>query len=223
MPSRTHRTDTPNVANTDLGQSTDEGATDHSSRARGALWTHVRLHRQRKNVARMTGPREGEQNTPDVEEVPSETSPSAAPAQASSAQPGDIVVLESCHSTWLFNTATKRFKRLLKGLDLDPLLAMTCWRSYERLELAEDSKAFVVLLDPAGRRQICSWRHVEGCEQCDEDNTVELSLEEVHRLARMTPASEVEPPTRNIHACTTTRNGSAPSSKMGPGRRRPVA
>ncbi len=111
------------------------------------------------------------------------------PAKGSSCVSSDLVVLESCHSTWLFNTTTKRFKRLLKGLGLDPLLAMTCWRSYERLELAEDSKAFVVLLDPLGRRRICSWRHVEGCEECDGDDTVELPLEEVRRLARLAPES----------------------------------
>jgi hypothetical protein len=95
---------------------------------------------------------------------------------------GDILVLDSCHSTWLFDVAGRRFRRVLKGLDLEPNLAATDWRPYERLELAEGSEAFVVVLNAAGTRRIRSWRHVDGCEQCDGEQTVELSLEDLRRL-----------------------------------------
>ena len=96
---------------------------------------------------------------------------------------GDFLVLDSCHSTWLFDVAAKRFRRILKGLDVDPALTATDWREYERLELAEGSESFVVILNAAGTRRIRSWRHVEGCEQCEGERTVELSLEDIRRLA----------------------------------------
>ncbi len=95
----------------------------------------------------------------------------------------DFLVLDSCHSTWLFDVPAKRFRRILKGLDIDPAVAATDWRTYERLELSEGSEAFVVILNPAGTRRIRSWRHVDGCEQCEGEQTVELSLEEIRRLS----------------------------------------
>jgi hypothetical protein len=95
----------------------------------------------------------------------------------------DLLVLDSCHSTWLFDVAAKRFRRILKGLDVDPSLAATDWRDYERLELSETSEAFVVVENAAGTRRIRSWRHVDGCEQCEGESTVELSLDDIRRLA----------------------------------------
>ncbi|MGH9292173.1 MAG: hypothetical protein ACRDZ6_05270 [Acidimicrobiales bacterium] len=97
----------------------------------------------------------------------------------------DLLVLDSCHSTWLFDVATKRFRRILKGLDVDPALAATDWRNYERLELSEGSEAFAVVLNPAGTRRIRSWRHAEGCEQCGGEQTAELSLEDIRRFAHV--------------------------------------
>lgn len=96
---------------------------------------------------------------------------------------GNFLVLDSCHSTWLFDVANRRFRRVLKGLDVEPSLAATDWRSYERLELAEGSEAFVVVLNAAGTRRIRSWRHVDGCEQCEGERTSELSLEDLRRLS----------------------------------------
>jgi hypothetical protein len=94
-----------------------------------------------------------------------------------------LLVLDSCHSTWLFDVTAKRFRRFLKGLDVDPMLAATDWRSYERLELPDETEAFVVVLNPAGTRRIRSWRHVEGCVQCEGETTAELSLEDIRRFA----------------------------------------
>jgi len=105
-------------------------------------------------------------------------------------EPGDldplaqagILVLDSCHSTWVFDVPARRFRRVLKGLDVDPAIAATDWRPYERLELAEGSEAFVVVLNSSGTRRIRSWRHVDGCGQCEGEQTVELSLEDLRRL-----------------------------------------
>ena len=106
-----------------------------------------------------------------------------APGATGPEQDGDFLVLDSCHSTWLFDLRDRRFRRVLKGLDVPPDLASTDWRSYERLELATDSEAFVVVLNAAGSRRIRSWRHVVNCEQCEGEQTVELSLEDIRRLA----------------------------------------
>jgi hypothetical protein len=95
---------------------------------------------------------------------------------------GGLLVLDSCHSTWVFDVPARRFRRVLKGLDVDPAIAATDWRSYERLELSEGSEAFVVVLNSSGTRRIRSWRHVDGCGQCDGEQTVELSLEDLRRL-----------------------------------------
>lgn len=106
------------------------------------------------------------------------------PAGLASPSEGEFLVLDSCHSTWLFDEANHRFRRVLKGLDVDPSLAATDWRAYERLEMAEGSEAFVVILNASGTRRIRSWRHVSGCEQCEGEMTSELSLEDLRRLSR---------------------------------------
>lgn len=107
----------------------------------------------------------------------------AGDAWAGAAEAAGFLVVDSCHSTWLFDVTEKRFRRILKGLDVDPALAATDWRTYERLEMADDSEAFVVVLNEAATRRIRSWRHVEGCEQCEGERTMELSVEDIRRLA----------------------------------------
>jgi hypothetical protein len=92
-----------------------------------------------------------------------------------------LLILESCHSTWLFDPAKQRFRRVLKGLDLDARHGSTNWRDYYALEF-DDSDGFVVLLNALGTRLIRSWRHVEHCSHCGGDVTAELSAEELRVL-----------------------------------------
>jgi len=89
------------------------------------------------------------------------------------------LILESCHSTWLFDTSRMRFRRILKGLDLDPRNASTAWRPYFGLELDSMSESFVVLLNPEGTRLLRSWRHVNHCPQCGGEATAELSIDDL--------------------------------------------
>ncbi len=96
------------------------------------------------------------------------------------ATPDAPLVLESCHSTWLFDTGRMRFRRILKGLDLD---ASTAWRPYFGLELDPLSESFVVLLNPEGTRLLRSWRHVEHCPQCGGDATAELSVDDLRNAS----------------------------------------
>ena len=106
----------------------------------------------------------------------------AEPVDLAKAREGGLLVLDSCHSTWVFDVPAHRFRRVLKGLDVDPTLAATDWRPYERLELSDGSEAFVVVLNATGTRRIRSWRHVAGCAQCEGEQTVELSLEDLRRI-----------------------------------------
>ncbi len=59
-----------------------------------------------------------------------------------------LFVLESCHSTWIFDTDRLRFRRVLKGLALDVPSATTAWRAYYGLEIDPISESFVVMLEP---------------------------------------------------------------------------
>ena len=94
------------------------------------------------------------------------------------------MVLESCHSTWIFDTGRMRFRRILKGLDLDARQASTAWRDYFGLELDPLSESFVVMLNPEGTRPLRSWRHVERCPQCGGEATGELSVDALRAAAR---------------------------------------
>lgn len=101
-----------------------------------------------------------------------------------SSEASSPTILESCHSTWVFDTERMRFRRILKGLDMDARTASTAWRPYFGLELDPVSESFVVLLNPEGTRLLRSWRHVEHCPQCGGEATGELSVAEMRSAAR---------------------------------------
>ncbi len=94
----------------------------------------------------------------------------------------DPLVIESCHSTWVFDQERMRFRRILKGLDLGHAHghATTGWRPYHGLEMTDGSDNFVVVLNPEGTQLLRSWRHLDGaCAYCGQQQTMELSLEQV--------------------------------------------
>ena len=95
------------------------------------------------------------------------------------------LVIESCHSTWVFDRERKRFRRILKGLELGHTRTTTGWRPYYGLELEDGSENFVVVLNPEGTQLLRSWRHLPGaCSSCGEEQTMELSLDEVQAAIR---------------------------------------
>ena len=96
----------------------------------------------------------------------------------------DAFVLESCNSTWLFDTERMRFRRVLKGADVGRRPTTTEWRPYFGLELDPGSESFVVLLNTEGTRLLRSWRHTHQCSQCGGQATAELALDEVRPPAR---------------------------------------
>jgi hypothetical protein len=78
-----------------------------------------------------------------------------------------MLTLDSCHSHWVFDTDGMRFRRVLRGPDLELRTVTTEWRPYYELHLDEESDSFVVVLNEAGTRMLRSWRHLEGnCPNC---------------------------------------------------------
>jgi hypothetical protein len=94
-----------------------------------------------------------------------------------------VIVLESCHSTWVFDSEHMRFRRILKGLDLDAHQAATAWRPYFGIEMDPVSESFVVLLNQEGTRLLRSWRHVNHCTQCGGEATGEFSVNALRSLS----------------------------------------
>jgi hypothetical protein len=85
--------------------------------------------------------------------------------------------IESCHSTWIFDTDRMRFRRILKGTEVGGQPVATGWRDYSRLDAPPNAETFTVFLNESGSRMIRSWRHKTGCTQCGEQLTRAMSLE----------------------------------------------
>ena len=95
------------------------------------------------------------------------------------AGPMDAVVLESCHSTWVFDPAGMRFCRILKGIEVAHRTVSTEWRPYWDLEFHPRDETFTVYLNVTRTRLIRSWRHTQHCLQCGGHETSELSLDDI--------------------------------------------
>lgn len=96
----------------------------------------------------------------------------------------DIFVLESCHSTWIFDRRRLEFCRILRGVEVASRSVVTEWRPYWQVELDPEAEGFTVYLNAAGTRLIRSWRHARNCQQCSASETAELSLEDIHGALR---------------------------------------
>lgn len=89
-------------------------------------------------------------------------------------------MLESCHSTWEFEPARGRFRRIVKGGETASHPGTTAWRPFHGVEFKEDSEAFVVFLNPARTRLIQSWRHTHDCLQCGSHVTGQVSVDAIN-------------------------------------------
>lgn len=98
------------------------------------------------------------------------------------------LVFDSCHSTWIFDTEGRRFRRGLKGLTSGGTLIPTEWREYARLFVDPTSPTFVVWLNHSGTRVLRSWRHrTHRCETCGQSTTPQ-DLEEAEQAVLATTA-----------------------------------
>jgi hypothetical protein len=94
-------------------------------------------------------------------------------------QPLDVIILESCHSTWIFDPCQLKFCRILKGIEVGSRSVATEWRSYWQVQPDIETDGFTVYLNEARTRLIRSWRHTENCEVCGGYETTELSLDQI--------------------------------------------
>src|SRR5271155_2512087 len=85
--------------------------------------------------------------------------------------PSEPTTIESCHSTWIFDTERMRYRRVLKGTEGGGKPVSTDWRPYYNLDSDPRSESFTVYLNLGGSRMIRSWRHADGCAQCGQHVT----------------------------------------------------
>ncbi len=97
----------------------------------------------------------------------------------------NCIILESCHSTWIFDTEHKEFRRILKGMEVADRPVTTEWRSYSDLHLDPWTETFTVYLNAMHTRQIRSWRHTHDCDQCGGHETTELSLDDIRNAIHL--------------------------------------
>jgi len=97
----------------------------------------------------------------------------------------DATILESCHSTWIFDGEHKQFCRILKGVEVADRPVTTEWRPYADLHLDPRTETFTVYLNARHTRQVRSWRHTRDCDQCGGHETAELSLDDIRRFVRL--------------------------------------
>jgi hypothetical protein len=94
----------------------------------------------------------------------------------------NVIIMESCHSTWVFDPRRLQFRRILKGIEVGGHSVCTDWRPYWDLEIDPRRETFTVVLDEARTRLIRSLRHnAPDCVHCGAYETMELSLEDILR------------------------------------------
>lgn len=93
--------------------------------------------------------------------------------------PPDVLVLESCHSTWIFDPRHLQFRRILKGVEIGRHPVVTDWRPYWQVRVDREGEGFTVYLNSSRTRLIRSWQHSQHCSQCSGSDTAELSLEDI--------------------------------------------
>jgi hypothetical protein len=97
------------------------------------------------------------------------------------AQVMSLIILESCHCTWIFDSRHLRFCQIFKDLEVGDRRASTEWRPYWDLQINRRQESFTVCLNESRSRLIWSSLHKVGCADCGGDRMIELSMEDIHR------------------------------------------
>lgn len=77
---------------------------------------------------------------------------------------GELVVVESCTTTWAFDQTRKRFCRLPRGLELSATSAE--WRPFHSMSVDRQAGTLEVSLDQAGTNLLKSDIHTGPCPDC---------------------------------------------------------
>jgi len=104
--------------------------------------------------------------------------------------PRELFTMESCHSTWIFDPVKRRYRRVLKGIELRGNLVMTDWHRYYRLDLDRKFGSFVVWLNAGGTQVLRARRHTKHCEQCDQHTTAKVSLHDIRSAVQGSRVAE---------------------------------
>lgn len=75
-----------------------------------------------------------------------------------------LKILESCSFTWLFDPATRRFRRVPRDATVSLELPAP-WTGYRGLEIDDAGSCFTVELDGDRPRRIRAWLHAEPCSR----------------------------------------------------------
>jgi hypothetical protein len=96
------------------------------------------------------------------------STPTVPNSESAAAPVGSVepIVVESCHSTWIFDPSRRRFCRILKGIKAAGRSVNTAWQPYWQLDLDPFAEDFTVYVTPSRNRLIRSWRHGQDCRQC---------------------------------------------------------
>ena len=93
----------------------------------------------------------------------------------------NLLTLESCHSTWIFDPRQLRFCRILRGIAVGRRRISTEWRPYWELEIDPHGRTFTVFLDEDRTRLVRTSIHTTTCTSCASSATMELALDEIER------------------------------------------
>jgi hypothetical protein len=91
----------------------------------------------------------------------------------------EAVVLDACHSIWIFDLDRKRYSRILRGLERSSRRVASEWRSYSYLEIDESDARFSLFLGADRSRIIRSWIHTHDCRQCAVRQTTDFWMEDL--------------------------------------------
>lgn len=91
----------------------------------------------------------------------------------------EAIILESCHSIWIFDAHRRRYCRVLKGIEVSHRRIATEWRSYSYLEIDVWAARFTLFLGSDRSRIIRSWIHTDDCRQCTDHQTAEVWIEDI--------------------------------------------
>jgi hypothetical protein len=93
----------------------------------------------------------------------------------------NLITLDSCHSTWIFDARQLRFCRILRDIAVGRRRISTEWRPYWELEIDPHGKSFTVVLNEERSRLIRSSIHGPDCVLCGSSPTTEVSLDDIQR------------------------------------------
>ncbi|HZU72786.1 MAG TPA: hypothetical protein VE990_08445 [Acidimicrobiales bacterium] len=90
--------------------------------------------------------------------------PDAGPARPPTGGGEELVLVESCTTTWAFDTGRRRFARLPRGLSIASHSAE--WRPYVGMTVDRHAGTLEVVLDQAGTELLRSEVHTGPCPVC---------------------------------------------------------